>query len=108
MAEYAPVDKVRFLETVRDYNAAVQRDIPCNPTVKDGRTTKGLAINKTNWAMPIEKPLRGLLQMPLTISALTAPTDVAALLGDRPFSGKMTNQVVNVGGSAPRQTAPIQ
>jgi tricarballylate dehydrogenase len=56
MAEYAPVDKARFLETVREYNAAVQRDIPYNPTVKDGRTTKGLAINKTNWAMPIEKP----------------------------------------------------
>jgi tricarballylate dehydrogenase len=56
MAEYAPVDKARFLETVRDYNAAVQRDIPYNPTVKDGRTTKGLAIDKTNWAMPIEKP----------------------------------------------------
>ena len=56
MAEYAPVDKARFLETVREYNAAVQREIPYNPTVKDGRTTKGLAINKTNWAMPIEKP----------------------------------------------------
>ncbi len=62
MAEYAPVDKTRFLETVREYNAAVQRDIPYNPTVKDGRATKGLAINKTNWAMPIEKPpFRGLL-----------------------------------------------
>src|SRR5260370_12270163 len=56
MAEYAPVDKARFLDTIREYNAAVQRDIPYNPTVKDGRTTKGLAINKTNWAMPIEKP----------------------------------------------------
>jgi tricarballylate dehydrogenase len=56
MAEYAAVDKARFLETIREYNAAVQRDIPYNPTVKDGRTTKGLAINKTNWAMPIEKP----------------------------------------------------
>ena len=56
MAEYAPVDKARFLETVREYNAAVQREIPYNPTVKDGRTTRGLAIDKTNWAMPIEKP----------------------------------------------------
>jgi len=56
MAEYAPVDKAAFLKTVADYNAAVQRDIPYNPTVKDGRTTKGLAIDKTNWAMPLEKP----------------------------------------------------
>jgi tricarballylate dehydrogenase len=56
MAEYAPVDKPRFLATIREYNAAVAHDIPYNPTVKDGRTTKGLAIDKTNWAMPIEKP----------------------------------------------------
>src|SRR5260370_40662442 len=56
MAEYAPVDKARFVETIREYNAAVERDTPYNPTVKDGRTTKGLAIDKTNWAMPIEKP----------------------------------------------------
>jgi len=56
MAEYAPVDKVAFVKEIADYNAAVQRDIPYNPTVKDGRTTKGLAIDKTNWAMPLEKP----------------------------------------------------
>jgi len=52
----APVDKARFLRTIREYNEAVTRDIPYNPTVKDGRTTKGLAIDKTNWAMPLEKP----------------------------------------------------
>jgi tricarballylate dehydrogenase len=56
MAEYAPVDKAAFLKTIREYNAAVDRSIPYNPTVKDGRTTHGLAIDKTNWAMPIEKP----------------------------------------------------
>src|SRR5271165_1682703 len=56
MAEYAPVDKPTFLKTIAEYNAAVQRDIPYNPTVKDGRTTKGLEIEKTNWAMPLEKP----------------------------------------------------
>jgi tricarballylate dehydrogenase len=56
MTEYAPVDKAAFVKEIADYNAAVQRDIPYNPTVKDGRTTKGLAIDKTNWAMPLEKP----------------------------------------------------
>ena len=56
MAEYAAVDKPAFLKTVAEYNASVQRDIPYNPTVKDGRTTKGLKIEKTNWAMPLEKP----------------------------------------------------
>jgi tricarballylate dehydrogenase len=56
MAEYAPVDKLRLVETVRAFNAAVGREIPYNPTVKDGRTTRGLSIDKTNWAMPLEKP----------------------------------------------------
>src|SRR5580704_5155542 len=63
----------------------------------------GGAANIRNHANAKARP-----QMPLTISALTAPTDAAALLGERPFSGKMTNQVVNVGGSAPRQAAPVQ
>src|SRR6516225_2537526 len=52
----AAVHKPTFLKTIAEYNAAVQRDIAYNPTVKDGRTTKGLAIDKTNWAMPLEKP----------------------------------------------------
>ncbi len=37
----AAVDKRRFLQTIAEYNAAVERDIPYNPTVKDGRTTQG-------------------------------------------------------------------
>src|SRR5262250_204488 len=55
MAEYAPVDKPRFLETVRAFNAAVQRDVPYNPTVRDGRGTVGISPPKTNWALAIEK-----------------------------------------------------
>ena len=45
-----------FLRTLRDYNAAVKRDVAFNPNVKDGKCTTGLAINKSNWANPIEKP----------------------------------------------------
>ena len=45
-----------FLDTVRAYNAAVKRDVPFDPNVKDGRRTEGLAIDKSNWANPIEKP----------------------------------------------------
>src|SRR5215472_9364237 len=52
----AAVHKPTFVKTIAEYNGAVRRDIPYNPTVKDGRTTKGLVIDKTNWAMPIEKP----------------------------------------------------
>ncbi len=56
------VDKIQdvhgtnFLETVREYNAAVQKDVPFDPNSKDGRATKGLAVNKTNWANTIEVP----------------------------------------------------
>lgn len=42
--------------TIKEYNAAVRTDIPYNPTVKDGRCTEGLAVNKTNWAETIDTP----------------------------------------------------
>src|SRR5437667_325661 len=56
MAEYAAVEKAAFLETVRAFNAAVQREVPYNPTVKDGRGTAGIAPPKTNWAVELDKP----------------------------------------------------
>lgn len=45
-----------FINTIRDYNAAIQRDVPFDPNVKDGRSTIGLEVNKTNWANTLEKP----------------------------------------------------
>ena len=50
------VDRDAFLETVREYNAAITRDVPFNPNVKDGRRTHGLAVDKTNWATALEQP----------------------------------------------------
>jgi len=50
------VNAEKFLETIREYNAAVQQDIEFNPNVKDGRHTKGLALNKSNWANTIDTP----------------------------------------------------
>jgi tricarballylate dehydrogenase len=50
------VHPAQFRETVREFNAAVKRDVPFDPNVKDGRATAGLALNKTNWANPIEVP----------------------------------------------------
>ncbi len=50
------VDFQNFLATVKEYNAAVKRDVTFDPNVKDGRCTEGLAIEKTNWANPIEEP----------------------------------------------------
>ncbi len=44
------------LEEIRQYNAAVQTDVPFNPNVKDGRGTKNLNINKSNWANTLDTP----------------------------------------------------
>lgn len=50
------VDPAGFLATVRDYNAAITREVKFDPNVKDGRRTSGLAVDKTNWATALEKP----------------------------------------------------
>src|SRR6185369_7428761 len=44
------------LEEIKRYNAAVQQDVPFNPNVKDGRSTKGLVIPKSNWANTLDTP----------------------------------------------------
>lgn len=49
------VDPEGFLKTIKEYNAAVRRDIPFNPNIKDGRCTEGLAVNKSNWANTVEQ-----------------------------------------------------
>jgi tricarballylate dehydrogenase len=50
------VDKDGFLRTIAEYNAAVQTSVPFNPNVRDGRGTRGLPFNKTNWANTVEEP----------------------------------------------------
>jgi tricarballylate dehydrogenase len=50
------VDAQAFLRTVRDFNAACRSDASFNPNILDGRTTQGLAIDKTNWANPLDTP----------------------------------------------------
>jgi tricarballylate dehydrogenase len=55
VAKMEDVHAQQFLDTVRQYNAAVNRDVAFNPNIKDGKCTTGLAINKSNWASPIEK-----------------------------------------------------
>jgi tricarballylate dehydrogenase len=50
------VDAAEFLKTVKAWNKAVCADVPFDPNVKDGRCTKGLAINKSNWANAIDTP----------------------------------------------------
>ena len=56
LARMLDIDPVGLARTVEEYNAAVRKDIPYNATVKDGRRTEGLAVDKTNWAETIDTP----------------------------------------------------
>jgi tricarballylate dehydrogenase len=51
------VDPVRALATIKAFNAATPGpEVPFDPNVKDGRSTNGLAIPKSNWANAIDEP----------------------------------------------------
>lgn len=48
------VDSQEAFKTITQFNSSVSDEITFNPNVKDGRDTKGLAINKSNWANKID------------------------------------------------------
>lgn len=50
------VNAENFLKTVREYNAAVRKDVPFDHTVKDGKGTVGIEPPKSNWAQPLDTP----------------------------------------------------
>lgn len=52
------IDKAQALETLKAYNQAAEKnkDTPFDPTVKDGKSTVGLSLNKTNWANVLDTP----------------------------------------------------
>jgi tricarballylate dehydrogenase len=50
------VNPEKALATIKEYNAAVKKDVPFNPNVKDGRGTVGLAVPKSNWAILLDTP----------------------------------------------------
>jgi tricarballylate dehydrogenase len=54
LVEKLPVNKKSFLNTIAAYNDALEEG-PYNPTVKDGKSTKGITPPKSNWALPIEE-----------------------------------------------------
>jgi tricarballylate dehydrogenase len=55
LAEGLGIDAERFARTVREYNAAVV-DGDFDPAVRDGLRTEGLAVPKSNWALPLDTP----------------------------------------------------
>jgi tricarballylate dehydrogenase len=56
LARKLEIDVPGFVKTVTEFNAAVVRDVPFNPAVKDGKGTRGLAVPKSNWAQPLDTP----------------------------------------------------
>jgi tricarballylate dehydrogenase len=46
----------QFLRTVEEFNASIAEDVPFSPNVKDGRRTRGLSVNKSNWANALKAP----------------------------------------------------
>ena len=49
------IDSAAALATLNAFNAAVDTRTPFDPTVKDGRATRGLALEKSNWANRLER-----------------------------------------------------
>lgn len=49
-------DPEQALKTVEEYNAATRSNRAFEPSRKDGHATKGLPIDKTNWATKIDQP----------------------------------------------------
>ncbi|ETP67309.1 hypothetical protein G159_19370 [Planococcus glaciei CHR43] len=49
-----PVDRKQFLETIQEYNAAVQEG-EYSPNEKDGKGTQGITPPKSNWALKIDQ-----------------------------------------------------
>jgi tricarballylate dehydrogenase len=50
------VDAAELLQTIAEFNQAVDDDAEFDPTVKDGRGTPGLVVPKSNWANPLDTP----------------------------------------------------
>ncbi len=57
LARKAGIDPAGFVKTVKDFNAAIVNDEkPFVAYDLDGRRTKGLKVDKTNWAQKIDTP----------------------------------------------------
>ena len=55
-AKLESVDSNALVAEIQRYNAAVDTETPFDPTVKDGRGTRGLTVPKSNWANRLDTP----------------------------------------------------
>lgn len=59
LAQELDINEANFVRTIREFNAAVPADLPpfsTNVVVLDGRSTRGLAIPKSNYTVTIDEP----------------------------------------------------
>jgi tricarballylate dehydrogenase len=92
VAKMEGVNAKQFLQTIRDYNAAVKKDVLFNPNVLDGRGTTGLVVPKTNWANTIEDgPFEAYgvtCGITFTFGGVKINTEAQVLdMADRPLAG---------------------
>ncbi|CAG7916042.1 unnamed protein product [Penicillium olsonii] len=82
------LDSGRFLKTVQEYNASVEGNEvkSWDPAVKDGLGTKNLAIPKSNWALPIDKPpflaVKVTAGITFTFGGLAVSPEAAAVISE--------------------------
>lgn len=80
------MDVEEFVTTIEEYNTAVQESVTFDPTLKDGRRTVGLAVDKTNWANTISEPPFEAYQVTcgitFTFGGLRVTTGTNVLSGD--------------------------
>jgi len=50
------IDRAAALQTISAFNAAIDGAIPYDQGRKDGRSTRGLGVPKSNWALAIQEP----------------------------------------------------
>ena len=55
LKKISSINLQKALKTINDFNKAVKEEVKYDPTIKDGRCTEGLALNKSNWANKIDK-----------------------------------------------------
>jgi tricarballylate dehydrogenase len=55
-AKLEGIDQKAFVETVRAFNASIPDDVPFDSGKKDGRSTRGLPVPKSNWARAFDTP----------------------------------------------------
>jgi tricarballylate dehydrogenase len=56
LAQGLDISTEALSKTIQEYNSAVPDDIQFQPAVLDGKGTKGLDVEKSNWAQKIDSP----------------------------------------------------